>query len=371
MKKSKKLPLMMALAAIMLAPQAEAKTEKHNLENPQVKAFYDQVTYPDDDYSYSLIKKYSQKTPYRLDQPWPVQVSWESSQPADRLHVTVQELKPERHTVIDRDIDGHTSSYLIWNLTPNRTYAYSVADGDKVISKGKFRTTGRRRMIYAPSVHNVRDFGGQKTTDGHTLQYGKIYRGGQLTFKGDRDENRNSVVIQASEEDIRLMHDDLGIRAEIDFRFDHELGYNDDLDGNDINFSPLGKDVTYYNIQTHHGGDFEKDRLHGKVLRTVLSHLRRGEAVYVHCVAGADRTGMMCLLMEGLLGVSESDLLKDYELTTFSIYGHRHRDGHDMSHGLPMVKAFPGATRQEKINNLFLDEGVTQAEIDEFKQLML
>ena len=50
---------MMALAAIMLAPQAEAKTEKHNLENPQVKAFYDQVTYPDDDYSYSL--------PYDLD----------------------------------------------------------------------------------------------------------------------------------------------------------------------------------------------------------------------------------------------------------------------------------------------------------------
>ena len=42
MKKSRKLPLMMALAAIMLAPQAEAKTEKHNLENPQVKAFYDQ-----------------------------------------------------------------------------------------------------------------------------------------------------------------------------------------------------------------------------------------------------------------------------------------------------------------------------------------
>ena len=207
MKKSRKLPLMMALAAIMLAPQAEAKTEKHNLENPQVKAFYDQVTYPDDDYSYSLIKKYSQKTPYRLDQPWPVQVSWESSQPTDRLHVTVQELKPERRTVIDRDIDGHTSSYLIWNLTPNRTYAYSVADGDKVISKGKFRTTGRRRMIYAPSVHNVRDFGGQKTTDGHTLQYGKIYRGGQLTFKGDRDENRNSVVIQASEEDIRLAYD--------------------------------------------------------------------------------------------------------------------------------------------------------------------
>ena len=54
--------LPMALAAILLAPQVQAKTRKHNLENPQVKAFYDQVTYPDDDYSYSLVKKYSQKT---------------------------------------------------------------------------------------------------------------------------------------------------------------------------------------------------------------------------------------------------------------------------------------------------------------------
>ena len=181
----------------------------------------------------------------------------------------------------------------------------------------------------------------------------------------------NTVIWQVNEEDIKLMHDYLGIRGEIDFRFDHELGYNDDIEGNDIDFTPLGSDSKYYNIQTHHGGEFEKDQLHGKVLKTVLSHLRRGEAVYVHCVAGADRTGMMCLLMEGLLGVSESDLLKDYELTTFSIYGHRHRDGHDMSHGLPLLKAYPGNTLQEKITNLFLGEGVTQQEIDEFKKLML
>ncbi|MCR4920408.1 MAG: tyrosine-protein phosphatase [Bacteroidaceae bacterium] len=361
----------MAFAAFLRAAPAQAKVRKYNLENPQVKAFCDQVSYPDDDYSYSLVKKYSQSMPYRLDQPWPVVLSWESGQVTDKLQVTVREVRPGQKTVIDKSIDGHTSSFLAWNLTPGRTYTYTVTNGDQTLAKGKFQTTGRRRMIYAPSVHNVRDFGGLVTTDGRTLQYGKIYRGGQLTFKGDKDENRNTVVNQVSEEDIRLMHDDLGIRAEVDFRFDHELGYNDDLDGNDINFSPLGKDVDYYNIQTHHGGDFEKDKLHGKVLKTILQYLRRGDAVYVHCVAGADRTGMMCLLLEGLLGVPESELLKDYELTTFSVYGHRHRDGHDMSHGLPLLKAFPGQTLQEKITNLFLEEGATQQEIDEFRQLML
>ena len=362
--------LLLALASAFITANVEAKKRKYNLENPQVKAYYDQITYPDDDYSFSLIKQYSLKRPYRLDQPWPVEVSWNADKPVERLKVKVEEVKPERRTVIYREIDGHTSSYLIWNLTPGRTYKYSVADGKKVLAKGKFSTTGRRRMIYAPSVHNFRDLGGQVTTDGKTLRYGKIYRGGQLTYKGDGDK-KNSVVLQISEEDIRLMHDDLGIRGELDFRYDGELGYNDDIEGNDIDFSPLGSDAAYYNIQTHHAGQFEMDKLHGKVLKTVLSHLRKGEAVYLHCVAGADRTGMMCLLLEGLLGVSESDLLKDYELTTFSIYGYRHRDGHDMTHGLPLLKAYPGKTLQEKITNLFLEEGVTQQEIDEFKRLML
>ena len=362
--------VLLAVALLSVTAGMQAKTKKYNLENPQVRAFYDQVTYPDNDYSYSLIKRYSQSAPYRLDQPWPVEISWTVNQPIETLRVTVKETKPERRTVVDKTIDGHTSSYLIWNLTPGRKYTYTVTQGKKTLAKGKFVTTGRRRMIYAPSVHNFRDFGGQVTTDGKTLRYGKIYRGGQLTYKGDGDK-KNTVILQVNEEDIKLMHDYLGIRGEIDFRFDHELGYNDDIEGNDIDFTPLGSDSKYYNIQTHHGGEFEKDQLHGKVLKTVLSHLRRGEAVYVHCVAGADRTGMMCLLMEGLLGVSESDLLKDYELTTFSIYGHRHRDGHDMSHGLPLLKAYPGNTLQEKITNLFLGEGVTQQEIDEFKKLML
>ena len=361
--------LPMLLAAIIMAPQTQAKSRKYNLENPQVKAFYDQVTYPDDDYSYSLVKKYNQKMPYRLDQPWPVQLSWESTQLSDHLRVTVKEVKPEQKTVLDKTIDGHTSSYLVWNLIPGRTYSYTVIDGERTLAKGKFQTTGRRRMIYAPSVHNFRDLGGLPTTDGHTLQYGKIYRGGQLTHTGD-GEKKDTVLYQVSDEDIRLMHDDLGIRAEIDFRFDGELGYNDGIEGNDINFTPLGSDATYYNYQTHHAGGIEKDKLHGQILKTVLQYLRRGEAVYVHCVAGADRTGLMCLLMEGLLGVSESDLMKDYELTTFSIYGHRHRDGRDMTHGVPILKAYPGNTLQEKIASLFLEEGVTQQEIDEFRQLM-
>ncbi|MBQ4306584.1 MAG: tyrosine-protein phosphatase [Bacteroidales bacterium] len=360
---------LLAILAVTFSGESQAKIRKHNIENPQVKAFYDQVRYSDSDYSYSLIDRYRVRTHYRLDQPWPVEVNWESTVASENLRVVVKEVKPGNATVLDKTIDGHASSYFIWNLVPGRRYTYSVTDGSRVLTSGKFSTEGRRRMIYAPSVHNFRDLGGMKTTSGKTLKYGKLYRGGELVNL--TGENREKVRIQVSEDDIRLMHDDLGIRGEIDFRFDGELGYADDIEGNEIKFTPLGDDVAYYNIQTHHAGQFGQDMRHGEIFKTVLHHLRKGEAVYLHCVAGADRTGLMCLLLEGVLGVPESDLMKDYELTSFSIYGPRRRNNGDMSHGLPMLKAYPGSTMQEKITNLFLSEGVTRQEIDEYTDLML
>ena len=40
-------------------------------------------------------------------------------------------------------------------------------------------------------------------------------------------------------------------------------------------------------------------------------------ALYFHCRIGADRTGTLAYLLEGLLGVSEEDRYRDYEMTVF------------------------------------------------------
>ena len=47
--------------------------------------------------------------------------------------------------------------------------------------------------------------------------------------------------------------------------------------------------------------------------------------VFYHCNAGADRTGTLTFLINGLLGVSYEDLTKDFELTSFSEAGARYR----------------------------------------------
>ncbi|MBR5388667.1 MAG: tyrosine-protein phosphatase, partial [Clostridia bacterium] len=54
--------------------------------------------------------------------------------------------------------------------------------------------------------------------------------------------------------------------------------------------------------------------------------------IYVHCNAGADRTGTVAFLINGLLGVSFEDLTRDFELT--STYSARWRSaGEDAFEG--------------------------------------
>ena len=40
-------------------------------------------------------------------------------------------------------------------------------------------------------------------------------------------------------------------------------------------------------------------------------------SLYFHCRIGADRTGTIAYLLEGLLGVSEEDRYRDYEMSVF------------------------------------------------------
>ncbi len=102
-----------------------------------------------------------------------------------------------------------------------------------------------------------------------------------------------------------------------------------------------------------------------------------GKAVYFHCYSGADRTGYISMLIEGLLGVSEKDCSIDYELTSFcSSVGDRYRTGnptdYDYRDGITFLRALPGTTFQNKIETYLVNQvGISQSDINDFKSLML
>ena len=102
--------------------------------------------------------------------------------------------------------------------------------------------------------------------------------------------------------------------------------------------------------------------------------------IYFHCHGGADRTGTLAFLLEGLLGVSESDISKDFELTTYSNSIHRRNsDGGWFYKGMVnYIRSFaPGKTIQEQVTawakTKHSDEvaPLTDDELKELKQLLL
>ena len=117
----------------------------------------------------------------------------------------------------------------------------------------------------------------------------------------------------------------------------------------------------------------------------VVKCLRENKPVYFHCAAGRDRTGTLAVLLEGALGVSESDMAKDYELTYFSpegwsmstdddgnsYYGHVRTTYSYKSIRKTIFKETDSGTYPERIVKYLLQIGVPQKDIDDLRAIML
>ena len=112
----------------------------------------------------------------------------------------------------------------------------------------------------------------------------------------------------------------------------------------------------------------------------VVQCLRENKPVYFHCAAGRDRTGTLAVLLEGALGVSESDMAKDYELTYFSPedwsmykgeYQHIISTYSFQSIFKTIKNETDSGTYQERIVKYLLQIGVPQKDIDDLRSIML
>lgn len=193
-----------------------------------------------------------------------------------------------------------SNSIQIYNLIPGVVYHYDVCNAAGTSLKSGFvRPEGQVRMINGFS-YNVRDMGGWQATGG-TIAYGKLYRGAELDRRID-------------EAGKKIFFNDLGISIDLDLRRD-----KDDNSERHTDYLNLGTNG-YKNIQVlkfFDNGSGRTCELYQQAIREIIGWLSDRKAVYLHCVGGADRSGTLAFLIEALVGVSESDLSKDYELTNF------------------------------------------------------
>lgn len=143
---------------------------------------------------------------------------------------------------------------------------------------------------------NVRDLGGW-ACDGGTVKYGLLIRGGRI-----------------SAADRAVLVGQLGVQHEIDLRGKEG---RDPSDGEVATESPLGDDVWFTIADKAASYALTPVATWQAYLRCVIDAVTHREPVYFHCTAGADRTGTLACVLEGMLGMSQSDIDKDYELTCF------------------------------------------------------
>ncbi|MBO4635151.1 MAG: tyrosine-protein phosphatase, partial [Bacteroidales bacterium] len=231
---------------------------------------------------------------------------------------------------------------------------------------GKFTTKGRLHQVYfQPDVRNGRDLGGWKGLNGKTIAYHKLYRGGRIDKDYCNETGRSEMLAER-------------ILAEVDLR---EAKYVPSS-------SPLGSNIAFYAPGFDEGYNEMVKRNPDKVKDTfmwVVARLREGKPVYFHCAAGRDRTATLAILLEGVLGMSESDMAKDYELTYFTpadwgmskddngnpIYKHMRTSYSYGSVRETIFEETESGTYSERITKYLLKIGVPQKDIDDLRAMML
>lgn len=302
----------------------------YNVENFAIAAYLDYVTenpYQDGSYTSTYIGtthngiKFSYDSKNRRDLPNPAPVNWYKSGIAAKQTVTVGERIDIPDPYSTTSLSSSVENCDVWNLIPGRTYyccvTETLSNGDvDTLLLNVLKPEGRVRYLKIDKVYNVRDLGGLTAFGGKKrLKYGQLYRGGSF-WCTDSD---NAKIT----EDGKKAALDAGIGAE--FSMDTSRDKETDTCFISSSVAHFQKMFSYNSISTIYT---QSDTNMIFAVKWIIDQARQGKSSYFHCHIGADRTGFLATVIEGLLGVPELEMSEDFELTSFSHHpGERNRTG--------------------------------------------
>lgn len=304
--------LLLSLCSVSAQVQKENYRGLNNLyiENDKVSKYMDEVQY--DFYSESVMSQYIGTRQLQDEHPRSIAIDLSILQEGKEYQLTCYE---SLNIILTAMVKASDVEYVITNLLPGKRYMYHISDLETAATMrhGAILTDGKVRMIEFPHLYNTRDLGGWETIDGRRIKYGMLYRGVEL------HAGKQNTAPQETLDGLKK----LGINAELDMRRTYpQAQYGDFADNTIPTESAWGPDMPYLcvnmtSIESMLSSYPSKFR---DALNFIIQNLKEGRTVYYHCVWGADRTGTLSALMEAMLGVSLSDIYKEYELTSFSAY---------------------------------------------------
>jgi protein-tyrosine phosphatase len=238
------------------------------------------------------------------------------------------------------------------------------------------------RTLAFASNYNFRDVGGYRGLDGRTVAWRQLFRADSLHRLAGSDWAAFTA---------------LGIRTVIDLRRTFEVEQHGRV--------PAAEGLTYLNPVLVHVDwrdvpypagtpherwladrylNYTEDARAG--LAEALSAIADPAAapVVVHCMAGKDRTGVVCALVLSLLGVSDDDIATDYALTQVSMasmtaYLRAHNpaavDGYDhmfdAPHGAMLLFLADLRDRHGSVLDFVREIGLTDAQVEALRAHLL
>ena len=243
--------------------------------------------------------------------------------------------------------------YRVFNLKLGQKLYWKVGssvDGARKAEVREFTVADKGpRNMYISGVTNVRDIGGYNSS---LVKGGKIRQG--LYYRG---ANLNGVTEKGKAEMLRL-----GIRRDIDLRDSYQC------------LGPYVNGINYSAVSIPSGTEgtrFEKFADEYKQIFSLIANAD-AEPVYLHCTAGADRTGICTFMLLTVCGASYEDIARDYLFTNFSTHGSRLNNfTTEFKQWWSKLDNYSGDTKADRAKSWLMSKGVKAAQVEKIREIFV
>ena len=271
-----------------------------------------------------------------------------------------------------KEYKAENNSVTVKNLFVNTQYYWKVVAGDLESKPATFTTGDYPRWISARPLYNVRDLGGYMTDSGKRVKQGLIFRGGEIT-----NQSWNEHLKTNSPESKKVFIEDMGMMDGLEIDLRKQSGNEREPSNVYTSCGFAGEDEVYGNVVIGYE-NIEIGSYHNTInnnrneIKEIFEKFAEADQhhVYFHCYGGADRTGTIAFLLNGLLGVSYTDLVIDFELTSYSSINNEHIRSHLRDHQYDHWRQLIDALKSNTTNNYSWNEEETVKEnVEEFLTL--
>ncbi len=195
---------------------------------------------------------------------------------------------------------------------------------------------------------NIRDIGGYRSSlvPGGVIRQGLYYRGANI----------NHITKKGKQQ----LMEELGVRVEIDLRDRRYCR------------GPYVKGIEYYVESIPSKTEGTRFEEFSGVYREIFSLIANADEkpVFLHCHAGADRTGIVSFILMTVCGAGYDDIVRDYLFTNFTNQGPRDVAS-ELSKWWEKLEYFSGETKADKAKNWLMLKGVSADQIEHIREIFV